>query len=243
MKRILLIYVYLLLLMGSFNSYSQILFDLVPKQNAVSLSNGINRFQPFTTVSYARGVHINVFNLLKDDVTLFLDFSERTNFRNDNAFRIIYGGQGNIFQIRSFHFIFRKTFGITWYRFPHAIKATFVGAEFELMPGFYKKKYFIALDLYYGDNLRGRLTNTGDTEDLLKDVGKGWFKPDLATFRTGINLGYHFSDHWTAYGNIDFFVARPKNSESFYPITPLLYGYAGLNYIFHVTKQEVVKHE
>ena len=241
MKKIRLLNISLLLLVGNLNSYSQILFNLVPKQNAVSLSNGVNRYQPFATLSYARGVHINIFNVLKDDVTLFFDFSDRTNFRNDNAFRAIYGGQGNIFQIRSFHFIFRKTFGITWYNLPHNVKATFVGAEFELMPGFYKRKYFLALDLYYGDNLRGHLTNTGDTENLIKNVGTGWFKPHLATFRTGINLGYHFSDNWTVYGNIDFFVARPKTLESYYPITPLLYGYIGANYIFPVIKQEEVK--
>ncbi len=241
MKRIYPFGVSLLLFIGYSSAYSQLLFDLVPKQNAVSFSNGINRYQPFTTLSYARGVHINLFNILKDDVTLFLDFSERSNFKNDNAFRITYGGQGNIFQIRSFHFIFRKTFGITWYRLPNAVKATFVGAEFELMPGFYKKKYFAALDLYYGDNLRGYLTNTGDTEDVLKELGKGWFKPHLATFRTGINLGYHINDHWTVYGNFDFFVARPKSSESYYPITPLLYGYVGINYVFPVLKTQEVK--
>jgi hypothetical protein len=211
---------------------AQLLFCLEKKQNALSFSGGINKNESFYTLSIARGFHVNLFNILKDDITLFLDVSDKSNFFNDNAFRVTYGGQGSLYSVRSFKLPFRKTFTITRFNSP-LYQATYVGAEFELMPGIYTKKYFAALDIYYGDNFRGHVSSSDQTKQVVRDVGSGWFVPRLGNFRLGINVGYYVHPKVCVYGNFDLFVARPRETELvYYPSFPRLYGFVGVNYLF-----------
>ena len=211
---------------------AQILFALEPCQNALTSSIGLNKKEPFLTAGFARGFHISLFKgKIKDDITLFIDLTDESNLHTDNAFRFIYGGQGSIFKKKYFSLLFRKTFGVFRYNLLNGNKVTYLGAEFELMPGWYKPKYFIALDLYYGDNLRGHAPTYQMDDGLAKDIEKGWFKPKWRTFRAGFNLGYHLNTHFTIFGNIDLFVARPHKG-AYSPEIPLIFGFVGINYIF-----------
>ncbi len=211
---------------------AQILFCLDRKQNAVSFSGGVNKNESFYTASIARGFHFNIFNILKDEITLFLDATEKTNFYDDNAFRVAYGGQGSLYSVRKFKLPFRKTFTVTRLNAP-IYQATYIGAEFELMPGIYTSRYFVAFDIYYGDNFRGHVSASDKTKQVVRDVGNGWFKPRVANFRLGINVGYYVMPRVCLYGNIDFFVARPKDSELvYYPSFPRVFGFVGVNYLF-----------
>lgn len=213
-------------------SKAQVLFCLEKGQNAISFSNGINKSEPFFTASYAHCFHINLFNVIKDDVTFFVDVADRSNFYNDNTFRFIYGGQGNLIGKRKFKLPFRKTFTVTRFNSVN-YQATYLGAEIELMPGIYTPKYFVAIDLYYGDNLRGHLSETGTTSEVLQVVGKGWFKPHVANFRTGINVGVHLCPYLCVYGNLDFYAIRPKDTEiPYYSSFPRALGLIGVNYLF-----------
>jgi hypothetical protein len=222
----------LFLLFFAWQLQAQILFCLDKKQTALSVSGGINKNESFYTLSIARGIHFNLLGLLKDDITVFLDVTDKSNFLNDNAFRVTYGAQGSLYSIRRFKIPFRKTFTITRFNSPD-YQATYVGAEFELMPGRYTNTHFIALDIYYGDNFRGRVSSTDPTKQVVKDVGNGWFIPRLATFRLGLNMGYYLKHNICLYGNLDLFVFRPKESELvYYPSFPRLFGFVGVNYLF-----------
>lgn len=195
----------------SFETKAQILFALPSKQKAFSYSNGVFGKNLFFTTSISRGFHVNLFNLIKDDVTLFVDLSNKSNFFNKNEFRFVYGGQGYLFPNKKIKILFRKTFTVSRINTDPA-NATYLGAELELMPGVYKEKYFVALDLYYGDSFKGYVAQRNDNHfhDFLKNIGTGWIKPHRSTFRTGINLGYFITPKLCLYGYASFFVIKPK---------------------------------
>jgi hypothetical protein len=179
-------------------------------------------------VSYARKIHLKIFKIINDDMTLFTDISDRFNFNNKNNFQFVYGGQGYIFKKNKFKILFRKTLLITKLNTAEA-NATYVGAEFDLIPGIYTETFFLGLDLYYGDSYKGYIKKKQNIINDFQDIGKGWVKPHRGTIKVGLNGGYYIKPNFCIYGYLDFLAIKPR--KDLY-VMPLFYGAMGINYLF-----------
>ncbi|WP_018343703.1 hypothetical protein [Cytophaga aurantiaca] len=208
-------------------SHAQLLVPLKPRQYAFTYTNGFYGNVPVFSVSVARTFHIHIGKLINEHATLFLDFADRTNF-HDNTFQFIYGGQGYLFRVHSFKFMFRKTFTLNRY-VSDEFKGTFLGGELDLCPGFYKKKYFVAADLYFGDSFTGHVVADPNVQHVLKDVESGWITPHFATLKTGINLGYYIKEKFLIQGHVDYTVLKPEKLV----YTPSVYWTIGFTYIIN----------
>ena len=209
-------------------SYAQMLVALAPRQVAFSYTNGLYANQPVFALGAARTFHIHIGKLLNDHMTLFVDLSNRTNFGSQNKMQFIYGGQGYIIKYKSFKVLFRKTFTVNRF-LANDFKGTYVGGEIEVMPGIYKNKYYVALDLYYGDSFSGHVTSNANTQNvIIKGHETGWIKPHLRSVKTGINVGYYISHKFLIHGHIDYAVIRPLKLVQ----VPFVYGTIGISYIF-----------
>lgn len=210
--------------------YAQLLYGLTSKtkKNALSISNGFSGQGPVYTVSYARGIHLKIFKIIDDDLTLFSDLTDRFNLHGNNHFQFVYGGQGYIFHKGNFKILFRKTLLITRVNTLQA-NATYFGAELELMPGIYKDKYFLAMEVYYGDSYKGFIRPKYGNHFQLDNIGNGWIKPHMGTLQFGPNVGIHIRHHLCFYGYINVLAVKPHRDLY---VSSLLYGGLGANYLF-----------
>jgi len=213
-----------------FFSNAQLLFCIPQKTNATTYSSGLYGKNLIFTAGIARGFHVKIFKLFNDDVTLFMDFSDKSNFANKNEFRFLYGGQSNIIKIKKYFKIpFRKTATISRIN-TEEVNATYLGAELEFMPGWYKPNYFVALDLYYGDSFKGFVTKSDQKfSQLLNELGTGWIKPHRSTFKIGLISGYYLKPNLVLYGYWDFLVVKPKVDA--YALA-FSHGAIGITYLF-----------
>ena len=216
-------------------SHAQLLVPLQPRQYAVSYTNGFYGNVPIYSVGVARTFHIHVGKLIDDHTTLFLDFADRTKFHKDNTYQFIYGGQGYLFRIHSFKFMFRKTFTVNRY-IAEEFRGTFLGGELDLCPGIYKSKYFAAADFYFGDSFKGHVVANPHIQHVLKDVESGWITPHFVTLKVGINLGYYINEKFLIQGHIDYTMIKPKKLLH----APNVYCTIGISYIIN-RKKEVEK--
>lgn len=214
----------------SLSTKAQLVYGIGPKQNAVAATLGVYGQEPVLALTYAHGFHIKITKWLQDDITLFVDLTDMSNLRFDNDFRFTYGGQGYIFEHHKFKLQFRKTFTVNRYSYQD-MRATYLGGELELMPGYYVEKFFIAADFYVGDSFAGYVAQP---QDFIHNLTIGWGHPHLLNFRTGINAGRHFSNRMTAYVHVDYFVKPPADK----PYVYRWYGFMGVSYLFgKATKQ------
>jgi hypothetical protein len=216
-------------------SNAQLLFCLPQKTNATTYSGGLYGRNLIFTAGIARGFHVKIFKLFNEDVTLFMDFSDKSNFANKNEFRFLYGGQSNLIKIKKYFKVpFRKTATVSRIN-TEEVNATYLGAELELMPGIYKQKYFMALDLYYGDSFKGFVTKSEQKfSDLLNELGTGWIKPHRSTFKIGLIYGYYLKPNLVLYGYYDFLIVKPKVDA--YALA-FSHGAIGLTYVFGRSSQ------
>ena len=179
--------IFLLLTVTSFyKSYGQLLTTLTRKQNTVYSTIGFYKAAPLLSVGAAKCLHFKIRKIYDEHVTLFADFTSKSNFGNDNNLRFTYGGQGSIIHKGNFRVILRKTFTFTRL-ITNDNKASYLGGELEALPGIYKEKYFIAAHLYYGDAFRGHIARRGR---VASDIATGWVKPRMGVFMTGFNGGF-----------------------------------------------------
>jgi len=228
LNRILLVS-FILILSGIYShSNAQILVALAPRQVAFTYTTGLYINQPVFSLGGARSFHIHLGKLLNDHMTLFVDLSNRTNFGNQNKMQFIYGGQGYIIKHKSFKLLFRKTFTVNRF-LANDFKGTYLGGEIEIMPGFYKDKYYVALDLYYSDSFSGHISSNPNTQNIIiKGHETGWVKPHLRSIKTGINIGYYITHSFLIHGHIDYAIVRPPKLVQ----APYVYGTIGISYIF-----------
>jgi hypothetical protein len=232
--RIKLIVLFLLISFGlTIRTYAQLLVPLQPRQYAFTYTNGWYDKTPVFTIEAARSFHIRIGKLIDEHTTLFLDFADRTKFEKDHTFQFIYGGQGYLFRIKSFKFLFRKTFTVNRY-VSEEFKGTFLGGELDLAPGIYKKKYFAAGDFYFGDSFTGHIAANPQIQHVLKDVESGWITPHFATIKLGINLGYYINERFLVQGHIDYTVLKPEKLVH----APSVFGTIGISYIINRKKGE-----
>jgi hypothetical protein len=224
-KYILTLFIFLICILASTKSNAQLLFGLTHKKNALSFSNGFSGTGTILNLSYARKIHLKIFKIINDDITLFAEASDRFNFNKKNSFQFVYGGQGYIFRKKSFKILFRKTLLVTRLN-TEAANATYLGAEFDLIPGIYTDKYFVGLDLYYGDSYKGFIKNK---HNIIENIGNGWVKPHRGTIKVGLNSGYYLTSTFCIYGYIDFLAIKPR--KDLY-VLPVFYGAMGVNYLF-----------
>src|SRR6185437_10152516 len=194
------------------------------KQNTVYFTSGFYARAPLFSVGFAKCLHFKVGKIYDEHVTLFTDFTSKSNFGNNNNFKFTYGGQGYIRISHDFKILVRKTF--TFIRLlTDNNKGSYLGGELEIFPGIYREKYFYAVHLYYGDSFKGHVV---DKHKIASDI-TGCVSPRMGTFMTGLSGGYFIRKNLCIYIDIDFYVVRPKNPIS---VFPLVSEYAGINYIF-----------
>jgi hypothetical protein len=210
------------------DSKAQLLVALKPGQSAFTYSTGLYLNQPVFSAGAAKSLHVHVGKLLNDNLTFFVDLSDRTNFMNLNKMQFTYGAQGYIIKYKSFRLLFRKTFTLNRY-LSTGFKGTYLGGEIEIMPGIYKKKYYAALDFYYGDSFKGHIVDNPASQTTIKGQGRehGWVDPRLRTIKIGFNLGYYIGSHILVQGHIDYSVVRPAKLIH----SPHVYGDVALAYI------------
>jgi hypothetical protein len=227
-KKIVTIFFFMFCIFYYESTDAQILFGLSTKKNALSVSNGYSGTGPVFTLSYARKIHLKIFNIINEDMTLFTDISDRFNFNRKNNFQFVYGGQGYLVRVKKFKVLFRKTLLITRQNTSEA-NATYVGAELDLIPGIYTDKYFVGLDLYYGDSYKGFVKSKQNLLSNVADIGKGWVKPHRGTVKIGLNGGYFLKPNFCIYGYLNFFAVKPHSDLYF---LPQFSGTMGVNYLF-----------
>ncbi len=209
-------------------SQAQILVPLQPRQYAFTYTNGWYDKTPVFCIEAARTFHIRIGKLVDEHTTLFLDFADRTKFEQDHTFQFIYGGQGFLFRKGSFKFLFRKTFTVNRY-VSEEFKGTFLGGELDLAPGIYKKKYFTAIDFYFGDSFTGHVAANPQVQHVLKDVESGWITPHFATIKLGLNLGYYINEKFLLQGHVDYTLMKPEKLLH----APSIYCTIGVSYIIN----------
>jgi hypothetical protein len=203
----------------------QLLTALNRKEDAVYLTTGLYKNAPLLSLGLAKCLHFKVRKVYDEHLTLFVDFTSKSNFHSNENYKYSYGAQGYIVKKGNFKLLLRKTFTLTRV-VTTTDKGSYLGGELELLPGIYTEKYFIAAHFYYGDSFRGHVAQRGH---VASDIETGWVKPHMGVFMTGINGGYYFRKNLCLYFDIDFYVIRPKHSIVSFP---LVSEYAGVNYIF-----------
>jgi len=206
-------------------SNCQLLTALDRHQNTVYLTAGLYKQAPLLCGGIAKCLHFKVRKIYNEHITLFADFTSKSNFGNDNNCKFTYGAQGYIVKKGNFKLLLVKTFTFTRV-ITNSEKGSYLGGELELLPGIYTEKYFYAAHFYYGDSFRGHVAKRGQ---VATDIETGWVKPHMGTFMTGINGGYYIRKNLCLYIDIDFYVLRPRHSISSFP---LVSEYAGVNYLF-----------
>ena len=227
-KNIVTVFIFISCMFCYNRTSAQILFGLTTKKNALSFSNGFSVTGPIFNLSYARKIHLKIFNIINDDMTLFTDVSDRFNFKGKNNFQFVYGGQGYLVRVNNFKILFRKTLLFTRLNTQEA-NATFVGAELDLIPGIYTDTYFLGVDLYYGDSYKGFVKRKENIISNIEDIGKGWIKPHRGTVKVGFNGGYYLKPNFCVYGYLNFLAVKPR--KDLY-LLPELFGTVGVNYLF-----------
>jgi len=206
----------------------QTLFALKRKQNVLSFTTGIYKIGPVFSGGYARGIHLKIFKLIDEDITLFLDLASKTNFQSENEFKFTYGGQAPILKKNNFKILFRKTFTVTRLN-TESYDATYLGGELQLMAGIYNKKYFTAFHIYYGDSFKGHVVKDRDLKNVFGNIKTGWVNPRSGIVKLGFNAGRYIKENICLFVNTDFFLIRPRHSISRFPFSS---AYVGLNYLF-----------
>ncbi len=228
MQKALFIIIFFICARFAFISNAQLLVPLHPRQYAFTFGNGWYDKTPVFSAGVARTFHVHVGKLFNEHMTLFLDFGDRTKFQQDNTYQFIYGGQGFILRVHSFKILFRKTFTVNRY-VSEQFKGTFLGGELDIAPGIYKDKYFAAADFYFGDSFTGHVVANPQIQHVLKDAETGWFSPHFATIKSGINLGYYFTEGFLLQGHVDYTIMKPEKLLH----SPRVYGTIGISYIFN----------
>jgi hypothetical protein len=213
---------------SAFHSHAQLLVPLQARQYAFTYTNGWYDKTPVFSIEAARAFHVHIGKLVNEYTTLFFDFADRTKFQKDNTYQFIYGGQGYILKVHSFKVLLRKTFTVNRY-ISDEFRGTFIGGELDIAPGIYKKKYFAALDFYYGDSFTGHVVADQQVQHVLKDVESGWITPHFGTIKLGVNVGYFIKENFLLQGHIDYTLMKPEKLVQ----SPNVYGTIGVTYIFN----------
>lgn len=158
----------------------------------------------------------------KKPIILNIDFSLPSGENLLDDYKAKIGGQAKLYQIKNFHLI-GKVQGIYRRNKTDYVRLTNFGAELSATVGFYKRKWFTAVEIGFDQAIVTNFKHSNIYKQIYPGVQDGWYEPATGgNYYLGLQAGYSFKQS-------DIFIKGGTVSTQNFS-NPMLPFYAQLGY-------------